>query len=415
MAYVPQQISEDEKNQFANPNPTTPFPQGSGSSGSGAQPAPGMASSTQFGSNAAKLSDYLNANKEQVGEFGNQVAGNLTQGYNAAMGAVDTGFGNFNQDVSKGYTPINQDVVGQAAANPTEFVKNPDNVSQFKSQYNNQYKGPENFENSNYYKDANNQVNKAVENAGLTNSFSGLGSYLRNFMGGANQTQGMQTLNTALLQRSPEASSAIKTAAEPYKNLTGYLGDKTAQANSAVSQAKDVANQSQVAAHNQIDPKSSAFQSDINSRLQTMQNQAINEAQAREDFIGGGGKISLSPEQLARLGISQQQSNDVASGLNSVYSGPNPAPWNLSDYFTGEANPGSVNLSNAANPEDFAYSQALAQLTGSPSLLNQNEANLSGTAPVDTNVDIEKLLATIKDHLNRFPNDPGGTGGFHAL
>src|SRR5690242_8717920 len=110
MAYVPQQIPDEEQNKFANPNQTTPNPippQGTGSAGAGAggRAAPGMGTPTQFGSNAAKLSDYLKANEEQVGQFGQQVAGDLTNRYNQTMGNINQGFGDFNQQLQANYTP----------------------------------------------------------------------------------------------------------------------------------------------------------------------------------------------------------------------------------------------------------------------------------------------------------------------
>lgn len=293
MAYVPQQIPQDEENQFANPNQTTPNPlppQGGGSAGasaSGGRAAPGVGSSTQFGSNAAKLSDYLSANQSQVADFGNQVAGNLSQGYNTARSGIDQGFNDFNTKVNQGYTPNDPSLASQVSGNAADFVKDPKNVSKFQSLYNDQYAGPPDFESSDIYSGVNNQVNKAVENAGLTKSQSGLGSYLNNFMGTGGDTPGMQTLNTALLQRSPEASASIRNAAAPYSGLTDYLKQKTSAADANIGTAKTNAQQIAQGVQNQFNGPGGViptFKSNVADQMQQNQ-QKYQRSQTPDDLL----------------------------------------------------------------------------------------------------------------------------------
>ncbi len=283
MAYVPKQVPEEEKNQFANPNETTPNPvppQGAGSAGTGGQSAPGMGTSTQFGSNAAKLSDYLNANKEQVAEFGNKVAGNLNQGYDQTMGSINQGFGDFNNQVSQGYEHPGQEFINEAVSNPADFIKDQNKASQFQKLYNNQYAGPSSFEGTDFYSNVNKQINKAKEDSSLASSPAGLGTYLNNYMGTANNSPGIQTLDTALLQRSPEASKSIRDAASRYGNLSDYLGQKTGEANASVGQARTSAEQNKNEAVKAIEDAQKAQQ----TQLETVNNPMLrSELQAYEN------------------------------------------------------------------------------------------------------------------------------------
>lgn len=339
MAFVPSQIPEEEQNKFAPTGQTTPNPippQSGGSAGVGGQAKntpPGVGSSTQFGSNAAKLSDYLAVNKPQIENWGNQIAGNLTQNYTNTMNDVNQGVGAFNSQVQKGTPSADANFISQAAANPTDFVKNPDNVSKFQQAYQGNYTGPSNIESTDQYQNLNNEVNSAVQDAGLVNSPSGLGSYLNSKMGGGNQeTPGMQALDTALLQGNPTAQTAIKSAAQPYQNLQSYLAGQTSQANTNATNAKNTT--------------------------------AQNAAQYQKQFAGEGGVL---PNFISQL------NKEVAAGQKAAPS--------MRDAKGNPLNPNLVNMANAATPNDYATAKALQALMGSDyqGALNPNDVAQAGT------------------------------------
>lgn len=406
MAYVPRQLPQDEENQFGRTAQTTPFPQpaGGGSAGTGTNAAPGMGTSTQFGSNAAKLSDYLKANEGQIGEFGNQVAGKLNEGYGNTMNAINQGSQDFGQRVSKGYAANNPNIGIEAAKDPYKFSQDPNNVSAFQSLYNDQYTGPSNFESSDIYGNLNDQVNKATENAGLVSSFGGLQSYLNNNMGGANRTQGMQTLDTALLQRSPEASQAIRTAAAPYQNLSSYLSGKTGEANQGIANAKTEAQKSSESLRKQFTGEGGVipnFQNDINSRVSNLRSTSQDTLNKILSTLPGytsknAGPSVYTPEMNNVLGGDMfqrqalQEGGDLLSKWSSVndeYGQPifNPKDMDLTNYGTIRNPESSITASNVANPEDYQKYLALSKLTGSPDMnfLDQNNISQAGTAPSD--------------------------------
>lgn len=396
MAYLPQQIPNDEENKFGRTGDTTPSPtpaesggsSGAATSGGGSSAAPGVGSSTQFGSNAAKLSDYLKANEPQVKDFGNQVAGNLTQNYNDTMQGINQGVGAFNQQVNQGYTPGNQELVSRAAADPTNFAKSKGDVDAFKSIYNDEYKGPENFESSNYYSNTNNNVNKAVEGAALTGSSAGLGSYLNNYMNAGGGSPAIQTLDTALLQRSPEARTAIQNAATPFQNLSTYLGGKTAEANQGVANAKKTAADTRQGVRDQFGNVISQAQTGFNDRLAGARNAATQKSgdimnKIMNGILPGTTDTSDLQQGFTNLGINPGEAEAEAGSiplLDRLYGqkfNPNLITQQNADV--------AINPTNFANQGDYDQFAALQSLTGNDmsGFLNPQNSGQAGTAPSD--------------------------------
>jgi hypothetical protein len=414
VAYVPQQLPENEQNIFGRKEQTTPNPippQTGGSAGGGTAgqgTAPGFGSSTQFGSNAAKLSDYLKANQEQVGQFGQQVAGNLTQGYNQAMGAIGQGVNQFNEQVGQGYTPYNQEQVTQAAEKPAEFAAKPENVSAFQNWWKGEYKGPQNFEGTGFYGDVNNQVNKAIENANLVGTQGGLGTYLGNNMGSPDTTEGMKTLDTALLMGNPGAQQAIKGAAAPYQNLTNYLGRQTQAANKNVSDVKANQTAQSQALQNQFLGEKGVIPTYEQNFTNQLGQARTNAATNTQDMIGRILVGNGTPEDLATLGLpGTQPMNELLYGpVNSLKSDFNQN-FDLKNYFTNQNPEVEITPANFANPQDYANAAALAQLTGQDlgGFLNQANVGQAGTAPKTlANFDYQKASNEASTALNQQDN-----------
>lgn len=282
MAFLP----PDQQNQYAPQGQTTNMPSGStgapppqtgGSTGSGtgAQKAggtPGGGAPTQFGSSASKLGDYLSANAPQIGQQAQNLTNNLNQQYGQIGTDINNAIGQFGQQVQGGYAAPNQDLVNQAVSNPSGFVSNPDNVKAFQAQYNNAYTGPQNFESTTPYGNIQNEVNSAVQNAGLLNSQAGLQSYLAQ-TGTGNQTRASNTLDALLLQGNPESRQQIQQAAGQFKGLTDQFGNAVTGANAQVPLAQQAAQQAQQYAQQQAGNTTNQFNTALQNQLQNAQNQ----------------------------------------------------------------------------------------------------------------------------------------------
>ena len=247
MAYVAKQLPEDENNYLAQQGQTTPVPESTGGSVGGGDEAPAappnVGTPTQFGSSASKLSDYLKANAPQVEQQGETIAGKVRDQYGQVKAGIDTALQGFNQNVAAGYEAPNQDLVQEAAANPTAFAQDPAKVAAFQKQRTDAYKGPEDFTATDPYAKTSREVSDAVADADLFKSPSGLQTYLRNTAPGGNYTKGMGTLDAALLAGTPGAITKIREAAAPFQGLSGYLSNSANAAKQGVTQARDAAAQ----------------------------------------------------------------------------------------------------------------------------------------------------------------------------
>lgn len=390
MAYVPRLIPEDQENQFARTEATETPPVAGGSAGTGGNAAPGVGTSTQFGSNAAKLTDYLKANESQVNEFGQQVAGDLTRRYNETLGNINQGVNQFTSDVGAQYTPPDPTKVNEALQDPSTFVKNSNNVQQWQSWYNPTYSGPTNFEGTSVYSNLNDQVNKAVENAGTVGTIPGLGTYLGNNLGVTNSTPGMVNLDASLLQRNPQARENIKNAAAPYKDLSAYLGNRTTAANTAIQGEKGEIEKGRQDIQGKTKSAMDQLSSDLTDRLNVARNQAHGKADtATQNLLYGGSATPqprLTPNDLEILGVSQDEIEPMLGALTPLMSDYG-APVDLNNFLTRRSADVVFNSPEAiATPDDVSRAQALALLSGTdPIIKNGSSGNLPDLLDLNKN------------------------------
>lgn len=292
MAYLPKLLPEDQENKFARTEPTTPVPQGGGSGGTSGGTSPNVGDSAAFGGNAAKVSDYIKANKEQIQRVGGNIASDLTNRYQNTVNQINQGVGQFGSDVQGSYTPYDPTRVQEAKQNPGEFLKNDQNVQDFQSWLRPSYGGPSSFEGTDIYSNLNKDVNKAVEKASLVNTLPGMNTYFQEYAGTTNLSPGMKSLDALLLQRTPEAREKIQEAAKPYSTLNDYLGTKAGEANQfipqAIQSAQDQADQLQQEFTGEGGAVS-GLKSDIENRVQDLRSQATARDQELRNILGNIG------------------------------------------------------------------------------------------------------------------------------
>lgn len=366
MSFLPiKQENEDAPTgQTTNAPGTEAPPQTGGSVGeeSGGAPAKGSITGTptQFGSSASKLGDYLSANSPQIQGQADTLSGTLNTQYGNLQSGITNAANQFGSQVQGGYAAPNQDVVGQAMANPAGFASDPNNVKAFQGQYNNAYTGPTNFEGTGGYADIQNQVGQAVKQSNLLGSQGGLQSYLQGK--GNNPTQAMSTLDSLLLRGNPEAQQKINTAAGQFGNLTGQLGTATAGANQSVLDAQKAAQDSQTYARSQFDPYAQGFGKSLTDNLS-----GINSS-----------RDAYNTQLNSKQGTLRDLQNYFNSyGATSGVETPNMLGESLG--YSPITNPAS--LENTATSDQFSKDAALSQLLGSSysPVLNQSLASQAGT------------------------------------
>lgn len=385
MSYLPinEQNQQAPTGQTTNAPQGTPPPQQSGGSVGGGSTGGAKGSATgspaQFGSSASKLGDYLSANAPQITNQANTLAGTLNNQYGQIQGDITNAANQFGQTVNAGYTAPNQDIVNQALSNPSQFTQDPNNVSAFQAQYNNQYTGPQNFESTAPYSNIQNEVSNAVSQGNLLGSQAGLQSYLQGK--GSNPTRASSTLDSLLLTGNPEAKETVSNAAKQFGNLTGQFGDTTTNANASVQAAKKSAQDSATAAKGQVDPYVKNFGDTLNTGAASAEanRQAFNTNQQQ------------AYDQLTPI----QQYLQQFSGQTGIQFENNP----LTPYLQQNQVTNPITTQNYATPEQYQQAAAIQQLLGGNAQLpiGADTANMAGTAPtVPTNAGAYNLSDLLK-------------------
>lgn len=385
MAFVQSPLPDEQQNKLGQSGTTTPNPLsllppqaaqtgGSAGSGGGAQAgsAPSVGTSTQFGSNASRLSDYLSANKDQVQGMANNIAGGLGSQYQGVKGNIDQAGQNFANTVQQGFTPYNKDVISGVSNDPTNFAKDPNNVKAFQGQLNDKYTGPSSFEGSQQYGGVQEGITNAVQQAGLLNSPAGLSTYLQNNIEN-NATPGQNTLDTVLLQGNQPAYQQVQDAAKPFSGLQDYLKSIGQPLNQSVQAAQAAAPMAAQEAQAALSGRTSGLSNAINTGVTGAEAQRTAYNKSLSDFLGNVSSGDQFLDQLAQ-GAGKSRSAYAPSVRDTYF----PIISANSPLNT------PISASNYATPEQYAEASALQQLSGNNLTglpISQDTLSQAGTAP----------------------------------
>jgi len=395
MSYLP--ISEENKqapqgqttNQPGVGGPDTESPPTTGGSagnagGGGGGPAKGSAtgSSTQFGSSASKLGDYLSANAPQVGQQAASIAGGLNTQYSNLNQGITNAANQFQQQVGQGYAAPNQAAVQQAVSDPTQFAMNPESVKAFQGQYNNAYTGPQSFTGSQGYGDIQGKVQAGQQQANLLGNQAGLQSYLQGQ--GGNPTRASSTLDALLLRGNPGAQQQINQAAGQFGGLTNQLAGAAQGADQSVLDAQKAAADSQAYARGEMDPYAQQFNTGLQNQVQQGEagRTAYNTGLAANQAAAATGRAGLlSGQQTAMAPVEANFAHNQVAMPDYVRNAfnPNTAPYD--QILSEQMNNNVATTANTATAPQYAQANALAQLLGQnyQSPLDQTQAGQAGT------------------------------------
>lgn len=409
MAYLPDEQNAQNQNSPANGQPNSmasqaPITSSPAPTSGGASAGKTLNQATNNGPSQpfTNLQTYLSANAPQIQAQGDTIAGNLNNQYGSTVGAVDKAATDFGASVNSGYAQNNPTVVNNFTQDPTSVANDPNQAAAFSGMYNDEYTGPSSFESSAQYGAANDAVNRAQTAAAQLTSPQGVSSYL---MGqNPNESQGMATLDSSLLQGNPGVVQTIQDAATPFQNLPSYLIGKVAAGDQSVADATAQAAAAKAAAQGAFSDTSGKFNTQVGNEFSSALDSAKGFNQNYNDIIArlsgtmpvgtGNGIQQLTPDEQAALGISNDalgQYTNANQDLQSYNSAPdsfkfgegafnslNPAgPVSLSNYLTGgntEALPQDV--SSIATPQEYAEAAALSKLGGAAYTSPLDQANI---------------------------------------
>lgn len=408
MAYVTNE--QDPNQQQAQAGAAVPTTSSAPGSGPGTQTKGGTPQSTPS-QPFQNLQAYLTANQPQVSAQADKISGNLNNQYGSVKNDINAAQGDFENQVQSGYAKPNDQVVNQAASNPTSFANDPNNVKAFQSLYNDTYSGPSNgFETTGTYSDLNAKANKATSDANLVKTVPGLQTY---FQGqNPNATKGGNILDATLLSGSPEAYKNVVGAANKFSDLPTYLNAAATTENQNVTNAQQQAAQIAQDTQNKFTGTGGVIptaQTDLANRVtQAQQGETDSAARVKDAFdkiaargqqvLGDVGKPSSqwskdstdwnsifnnldTNKDLANMGLDANQLNTIFG--NTISANRAGASYDPRNYLSQQVPGALINSSNTATKEDYDTAAALSKLTGQDltSYLNPGNANQAGTAP----------------------------------
>lgn len=398
MAFIPQNDEEENKqstntNQVLKLSDNAPGSQpttgggGVGSSPSGVGPNGGQANAGFAG-----IMDYLGANKDQAAPMANQISGNLGQQFNDTKSTIDSAVQNAGTDVTKGTVNYNGDLVNGAVADPAAFVKDPNNLSTFSAQRDANYGGPGSFEDTSYYGGASKAATKANDTytaAKSTPGYSGLLSQIE-----TNPTAGKSALDSGILQTDPNAQGTINNALSPFAGIQDYLKSASTGVNKNIQGAKDTTAATAAKTKQAVADSEGQFEGRLGNKVSDATTSVAANTKAAQDLFANISNTDLSKvpdslissmgltrDDLAKMQTNQRllQQGFTAPGLKS--DDPDFIPSTSADYNQYLHAPTAINPQTVASNEDYARSQALAQLMGEghAPYLDPSQSGMAGT------------------------------------
>lgn len=225
MAYI---NNDKDKNLDDNGNPilTTTAPSSVGGVGTSASPTPAVGGSVaptqpmRGKTNSGFFTDlqkYIRGNEASATNLAGNVAGNLAGTQQEANKAITQAATGFTQAVQSGTPQYNQEIVNQVVSNPNAALANKDLMMKFNEMRSGEYKGPREFQSSEFYNPAKEAVSKSQEKLNLAGTAGGRKELIRGTEG-YHQGGGALSLDQLLVQNVKPAWQKIQeqiTAGEP--------------------------------------------------------------------------------------------------------------------------------------------------------------------------------------------------------
>lgn len=431
MAFVPDTNDPNAQNQPGQQSPMNQAPQtatGGASTSTNVPAGTSQGAASVPGSTQAPpvqdLQAYLTANAPQAVGMGQQIAGGLNQEYQTAVGNVNSAQTAQDQSIQSGSVAPNTDLVSSAAADPTQFVQNPQNVQDFLAQENAQYTGPS----ADTTTAAINSVN--LPTAPDVSQEAGVHQLVRGME--TNPTTGMENLDSLLLQENPDAMAPIQAATPQFANLPGLQTSAATTESNAIDKAIADAQAAQAGVQTAFNGPGGVvptFQAGVNQELTNDIGQANTYNEGLNKLISelNGASSGISGLNSA-VGSYNSQIAPTTADINNNINAVSGIPESQHDIFTGltpsgdiavdrgiiagmqnpltvqslPATPSAVGMptiNQAATPQDIAKQNALETLLGSNYTPNFNATGQTtfkspGNAPTAAQ-EIEAILANL--------------------
>lgn len=329
---------------------------------------------------------YLDANKDQAQETANKIGTKVGEQVEQLRGKVKTAEDAFNQKLEQGTTKKNPALVDAAFSDPAGFVKDPNNVSGFKSLRDAIYGGPKSFEELNEFSPASSAAKEGTRIAAGVNNPQGREELL--YRVSKKPTAGNIALDSLLVGGNEDARKTLEESTKPFGEINSYLDTTAAGAKDRIAAAQEETLGARDYAQSRLDAETKKFQDDLNARV----GGARSKAQEDADFLKAGIErgAGLTDAELSGTGMTRDawdellktKKNLEVEGPFSNTKTPYGQKFDLLDYYSSLNPDVEITNENFASADDYAKEKALQQLAdnGQWDVLG-DDASKAGTAP----------------------------------
>ena len=386
----------------------------------------------------AGITQYLAKNAPATQRLGEQAAGSIQQKGEAARQAVSQAGQQFESAVAPQQVNQNQQIQDALRNDPASLTSSPEQAAAFQQQFGANYTGPSTLEETEYYAPAQSAVKGAQESAKLSETEGGRTQLLSQLTSGGDRrrTRGSLLLDSALLQASPTARTALERARGSQSDLDSRLQGASEAARARASSIQGTNAATQAAARAALGEARGTLETDLDTRVSAARNAALaRNAAAKSSLLGvsqvpfptergerkilgpvGGLTDAPTAQALADLGLTPEDWEKINAGVTK-YEQANlkpkdygfrigkkfhsPASFDtetLGDFVNELSPEAGITRSNVASPQDFARYAALNELAGEAgTFLDPSQQALAGTAPQElTDLDLEALLTALE-------------------
>lgn len=438
MAYLPNQLPDDEQNKEQDGAPSGGQILGAPTGGSPASPGVGPAAPRGSNQHAAPLNikSYGAKNQPAVQRLADQVGGSVRAQGDAARTAIQQGQQNFAGAVQGAEKRDDAGYANQILGDPTAITTDPSKITQVKALRDAEYLGPRALENTDFYQPVSQAIGTAKRAGEQLGTAGGRQELIaRTTAPGQRISKGRLTLDEALLSGDANARTALQSAGDSLGDLDSRLAAASAASQARARQGADTTMATRDAIRGALTTGRQNFETDLDARLaaartaaaertaaeqqalkalsvQSMASKSLTPAQRADAQTWGAfnehaflpGQDTFNDQQLADLGLDREQISEILGkgdtghvlsklgrGITdrqerAVFNAYGSKLGDLSRFLTSENPDAAITRGNLATAGDYDRLAALNELADEQNtFLSPEERALAGTAPQNLN------------------------------
>lgn len=361
------------------------------------------------------LNTYLDANKDNAVDMGNKISTNInTQGDKTKAGILNTQ-NDFNAKSDAG-TISNLDkaqsdadtIIGAARNNAYDSQINDENVNRFKEVSNAEYKGPNDISASDYYNEAQLDLNKTNDLINNSKTDEGRFNILQDVFNRPTYSQGQKSFDNLLILGNQEAKNNIVNAANSLNDLQSKWVNAINDASELAKQRTADSIKAREYAQSNLVSNRNTRTEEIDDYLKNIENDWSKEYDNLNNILSNykGGDLELTRKEADQLAL-----KNAGQGIYNLLNGI-PA----SNYLDLQA----YDANKVVSKDQFAQLAALDKLAnqfGGNSISKFSDINQAGTLGLNNNFTGERFgqaadQADVK--FNQLANDTNINAAGHG-